>query len=319
MSASYETAIENAGWANIPLGVLRIEGPDARKWLHKIVTADVARLQTGQGTRSALLDGKGHFTAEFVLLSDADALGALVDSSARETLIGTLRRYIIREKVTVSDVSDRWACVTLIGRRAASVVERVLETRAPSSLYDWVWGHRGTNATRVVRSARARVPAYDLMTPVSGVPELRAALGDVPEISEQMLETLRIEAGLPRWGIDVDETTLALEIPDVMQIRVDQGCYVGQEVVARIVHRGHVNRHLRGLQIEADVAPMRGEAIEFEGAVVGQVTSAARSPMLGSIALGYVRRQVEPGAQVQLSGASARVVELPFPMTAILR
>lgn len=315
MTISYETAIENVGWANIPLGVLRIEGLDAQKWLHKIVTADVEHLQTGQGTRSALLDAKGHFVADFLLLRDGDALGALVDSSARATLFNTLRRYIIREKVVVSDVTDGWMCLSLIGMRAAQVVERVLETRVPTELYNWVWGHQGITAARVVRSARARVPSYDLMVPVSGVPDLRVALTDVPEIPEQVLETLRIEAGLPRWGVDFDESTLALEIPDVMQIRVDQGCYVGQEVVARIVHRGHVNRHLRGLRIETDTQPLPGESIQFDGAEVGAVTSAARSPMLGTIALGFVRRHVEPGAEVQLFHSPARVVELPFLIT----
>jgi len=314
MKASYETVIENAGWANIPLGVLRIEGPDALKWLHKIVTADVERLHTGQGTRSALLNAKGHFVADFLLLRDGDALGALVDISARETLYTALRRYVLRDKVTVSDVTDRWMCLTLVGKRAAQVVERVLETRVPSNLYDWVWGRQGITAARVVRSARARVPSYDLMVPVSGVPDLRVALGDVQEIPEALLETLRIEAGLPRWGVDFDENTLALEVPEVMQIRVDQGCYVGQEVVARIVHRGHVNRHLRGLRIETDTLPPRGEAIQFDGAEVGAVTSAAQSPMLGNIALGYVRRHVEPGAQVQLFRSPARVIELPFPI-----
>jgi folate-binding protein YgfZ len=310
----YDTVVNNAGWANIPLGILRIEGRDALPWLHKIVTADIQRLQTGQGTRSALLDAKGHFVADFLLLRDGDALGALVDMPAREALLNALRRYIIREQVTIQDVTDRWMCLSLIGNQAAAMVERTLETRVPTELYDWVWGHQRETAARVVRSARARVPSFDILIPVSGVPDLRAALQELPEISNTLLDTLRIEAGLPRWGVDFDETTLALEIPDVMQIRVDQGCYVGQEVVARIVHRGHVNRHLRGLRLDANALPPRGELIRFDGAEVGAVTSATSSPMLGNIALGYVRRHVEPGAQVQMDHSTARVVELPFPI-----
>lgn len=314
MTTLYNTIVANVGWANIPLGILRIEGREAVKWLHKIVTADAEHLRTGQGARSALLNAKGHFVADFLLLRDGDAMGALVDESARETLFHALRRYIVREKVTVTDVTERWMCLTLIGNQAASVVEQILETRAPERLYDWVWGHVSVSAARVVRSARARVPAYDILIPVSGAADLRAALGDLPKIPNELLETFRIEAGLPRWGIDFDETTLALEIPDVMQIRVDQGCYVGQEVVARIVHRGHVNRHLRGLRIETETLPPRGEAIQFDGIEVGTVTSAARSPMFGNIALGYVRRHVEVGAQVLLHRTPARVVELPFPI-----
>ncbi len=311
METLYDTIISSAGWANIPIAILRMEGRDAAKWLHKIITADVEHLKTGAGARSALLDAKGHFVADFLVLRDGDVLGAFVDMAMREKLFQIFRRYIIREQVTLTDVTEKWSCVTVIGKDAASIIERVLETRVPAEPYAWAWGKMGEHAARVVRSARARVPSFDVMMPVAGVEDLRAALSDIPEISNEILETLRIEAGLPRWGIDFDESTLALEIPDVMQIRVDQGCYVGQEVVARIVHRGHVNRHLRGLQIENDFVPPRGEAIQFEGKDVGEITSATHSPLLGNIALGYVRREVEVGAQVQLNGATARLVELP--------
>lgn len=318
MTNNYESVVSNAGWKDIPIGILRVEGPDALKWLHKIVTADVEHLQTGQGARSALLDAKGHFVADFPLLRDGQVVGAFVDLSARETLLNTFRRYILRDKVTVTDVSERWRCVAVIGTQAGALVERILETPAPAQMYHWVWGHRDETAARLVRSARARVPAYDIMIPVAGLPDLHAALKDVlhgvQEISDELLETLRVEAGLPRWGVDFDSSTLALEIPDVMQIRVDQGCYVGQEVVARITHRGHVNRHLRGLHIQNKALPMQGQKIQFDGIDVGEITSAASSPMLGNIALGYVRRHVEVGAQVQLDGTTARVVELPFPI-----
>lgn len=314
MTSMYETVIAKAGWKDIPIGILRMEGPDAIKWLHKIVTADVEHLQTGQGARSALLDAKGHFVADFTLLRDGAVVGAFVDMAARDTLLNTFRRYIIRDKVTLTDVSERWRCVTIVGTQAAMRVEQILETPAPSQLYHWVWGHRDETAARVVRSARARVPAFDIMIPAAGLPDLHAALTDVPQISDELLETLRIEAGLPRWGKDFDSNTLALEIPDVMQIRVDQGCYVGQEVVARITHRGHVNRHLRGLHLQFRELPPEGQAIQFDGIDVGNVTSAARSPMLGNIALGYVRRHVEVGAEVQVNGGTARVVELPFPI-----
>ncbi len=314
MSNLYQDVVTHAGWAVIPRGVIRIEGPDAQKWLHKIVTANVEALATGQGAYSALLDARGHFVADFVLVRDGDALGALVEPTARASLFDALRRYIIREQVKLTDVTGRWQCIAIIGKDAAAVVERLLETPAPTQLYDWVWGHIGETAARVVRTARARVPAYDVMIPVSGAAELRTALETYPVLDESTLETLRIEVGLPKWGVDFDQTTLALEIPDVMQIRVDQGCYVGQEVVARIVHRGHVNRHLRGLRIEDNYLPPPGEQIQYDGAEVGQVTSAANSPVLGSIAMGYVRRHVEPGAHVNLHRKSARVVELPFPL-----
>jgi folate-binding protein YgfZ len=308
----YETATKHVAWTRVPRGVLSVEGRDARKWLHKIVTANVEPLSSGRGAYSALLDAKGHFVAAFVLLCDGGAFGILVEPTAREILFHTLKRYIIREKVTLTDLSAQWECFVLVGNHAAPTLERILETRAPTDLYDWTWGHIGETSARIVRVARARVPAYDVMIPTAAASELRAGLEGVPPLSDEALETLRLEAGLPKWGVDFDANTLALEVPDVMQIRVDQGCYVGQEVVARIAHRGHVNRHLRGLLIEGDVVPSRGQAIQLSGAEVGSITSAARSPVLGTIALGYVRREVEPGARVQWKDQVARVVALPF-------
>lgn len=308
----YETVTSQAGWTETTRGVLRAEGTDARKWLHKIVTANAEHLETGQGAYSALLDAKGHFVADFILLRDGDLYGLLCDAAARETLYQTLRRYILREKVMLGDVSERWLCFVLVGEESPALVERILESQAPDALNAWKWGRVGDAAVRVIRTARARVASFDVMVPVNAAPDFTPLLQAVPRLSDELLDTLRIEAGLPKWGVDFDATTLALEIPDVMQIRVDQGCYVGQEVVARIVHRGHVNRHLRGLIVDNEILPPRGQVIQYGGEQVGTVTSAAFAPGHGVIALGYVRREVEVGAHVQLNGMSARVVELPF-------
>ena len=310
----YESAIRECAWREIPRGVLRAEGADARKWLHKIVTANAEQLPSGSGAHSALLDAKGHFVADFVLLRDGNIYGLLCDDAARANLFNVLKRYIIREKVTLTDVTERWTCFVFVGEQAPAQIERVLDTSAPSQLYAWTWGKVGADKARVIRMPRARVPAFDVMVPANAAPFLRDALNNVSQLSDEILETLRVETGQPKWGVDFDANTLALEIPDVMQIRVDQGCYVGQEVVARIVHRGHVNRHLRGLWFDADALPARGQAIQFNDAEVGSVTSAARSPLFGSIAFGYVRREVELGAQVNVNGMLARVVELPFTL-----
>jgi tRNA-modifying protein YgfZ len=306
----YETAISNVAWINLPRGVLHVEGRDATKWLHKIVTANVEKLQAGHGAHSALLDAKGHFVAEFILMRDGDAYNILVEPDAREILYNALRRYIIREKVTLTDVSAQWECFTFIGNESANLAERVFHVQAPNDLYAW---SAGDFSVRVIRTMRARVLAFEVLAPKDAAQRFADALRDVPHLSDELLEILRIEAGLPKWGVDFDNTTLALEIPDVMQIRVDQGCYVGQEVVARIVHRGHVNRYLRGL-MDSDVLFKRGDVIRFENAEVGTVTSAAHSPTLGNIALSYVRREVEIGAYVQINEANARMVELPFSL-----
>ncbi|RIK22008.1 MAG: hypothetical protein DCC52_13920 [Chloroflexi bacterium] len=204
----YETILSQVAWAETTRGVLRVQGADARKWLHKIVTANAEQLETGRGAYSALLDAKGHFVADFILLRDGELYGLLCEAAARAILFQTLKRYIIREKVALADVSERWRCFALVGGAAPALVERLLETRAPDTLYAWTWGRVDETAARVIRTARARVPAFDVMVPVSAAETLRASLQTLAPLTAEWLETLRVEAGLPKWGVDFDDTTL---------------------------------------------------------------------------------------------------------------
>lgn len=316
----YAAVIERAGWTTSPMGILRVEGRDRITWLHKLITADVQRLGVGQGTRAALLDAKGHFVAPFVLLGDEDLLELLVEPSAAETLYNALRRYIIREQVHLEDVSAQWCTITILGPQAASVMQETFGRNAsvlslPATNYHWRWGSYGNSQARLVRMLRARVPAFDILLPCDATSALEREWRVLPQLSPDTLETLRVEAGLPRWGVDFDQSTLSLEIPNVIEIRIDQGCYVGQEVVARLVHRGHVNRHLRGLRITDGEPPPQGAHVWCGGTEVGNITSSVWSPLFGPIALGYVRREVEIGARVTIGARqewSAEVIELPF-------
>ena len=128
------------------------------------------------------------------------------------------------------------------------------------------------------------------------------------------LELARIEAGEPKWGAELTEDVIPLEagLRDVA-ISQNKGCYTGQEVIIRILHRGHVNRHLRGLLTHSTDVPAAGTELLREGKVVGKVTSAIYSPRFGqAIALGYVRREVEPGSSIKMNDRDVTVVELPF-------
>ena len=143
-----------------------------------------------------------------------------------------------------------------------------------------------------------------------------AELPELPRLTFAELEMLRIEAGTPRWGAELTEDVIPLEAGlRQSAISESKGCYTGQEVIIRILHRGHVNRHLRGLLLGAAPLPERDTPIAHgaEARVVGKITSACSSPMLQqTIALGYVRREVAPGQTVLVGGAEAIVVELPF-------
>ncbi|MDQ3517905.1 MAG: aminomethyl transferase family protein, partial [Gemmatimonadota bacterium] len=134
-------------------------------------------------------------------------------------------------------------------------------------------------------------------------------------------EIARIEAGRPEWGVEIDDTTIAQEanLDELHAISYTKGCYVGQEVVARVHFRGHVNKHLRGLLCgQNELLPEKAILVDDQGKTVGDVRSAALSPRLGSVALGMVRREIEPGTtlKVQWDGAEGRadVTRLPFPL-----
>jgi folate-binding protein YgfZ len=137
-------------------------------------------------------------------------------------------------------------------------------------------------------------------------------------VNEEAAEVLRVESGEPVYGIDVDDSVLLPELRREDLISYTKGCYIGQELVARVKYRGHVNRALAGLRLEGDTVPAAGTPVMAEGKEIGRLTSSARSLALGvPIALGYLRREhLEPGAPVAVGGGEplipARVAALPF-------
>jgi folate-binding protein YgfZ len=129
--------------------------------------------------------------------------------------------------------------------------------------------------------------------------------------SEEAVEILRIESGRPRYGRDMTADNLPGELGlEERAVSFTKGCYVGQEPVARMHHRGHPNRHLRGIEPSQPASP--GQVLVKDGKTVGTITSAAISPARGPIALALVRREVEPGQEIQVEGTAATVIELPF-------
>jgi folate-binding protein YgfZ len=176
-----------------------------------------------------------------------------------------------------------------------------------------------------VRTGEAGVMGFDLIVPAGLRDALCSALlqAGAKAAPLETLELLRIEAGRPRWGAELDEEVIPLEAGLLQRaISTGKGCYTGQEVIVRILHRGHVNRHLRGLLLGGASPPLPGTQLlpPGEAKPVGRVTSACVSPRLGqTIALAYVRREIAPGSTLRLDRAEAGdavVVELPLVASA---
>ncbi len=285
-----------------------VRGPDAHEYLQGQVTNDVEALAPGAGCYAALLNPKGRILADMrVLAISPEELWLDLEEVAHETAVRELKLYKIGRKVEIADAADR-TVLSVIGPRAWDAIERagIAEGSPPASEHAWV-------RSRDEAVVAATDSGFDLLVAPAAVGPLKDALSaaGAEPVSAEAAELVRIERGRPRYGIDMNDENLPGEAGIVARaVSFTKGCYVGQEPVARMFHKGHPNRHLRGLLLSAPVEP--GTSVVATGKEVGRVTSAGISPIHGAIALAILRREVEPGAEVTAGSATARVVEPPL-------
>jgi folate-binding protein YgfZ len=303
----------------------RISGPRAAEMLTGLVTNDVTGLEPGHGHYAAALTPKGKIVADIRVFREDD--GLLVDTAPRaaEGWAGVVRKYVNPRIAPYRDESTTVRDVGVFGPNARLVVAAMTGASAAALGVLPPYSH----ATVAVDGARvlvARVPdvgveGFELFMPADGFDALwRLALDAGAEPAGLAAwEVARVEAGRPEWGLDMDDTTIPQEanFDDLHAISYTKGCYTGQEVVARVHFRGHVNRHLRGLRAAgADPPPTGGQLVDDSGRPVGEVRTGVSSPRLGGIALAMVRREVEPGTSltVRWEGGESRadVSALPF-------
>jgi len=318
--ADYRAARDAVGVVDrSDLDVVDIGGRDRAKFLHALLSNDIASLAPGQGCAAALLDVHGKPQVLLVVWALDDRLLLLTPPAMGESTVAALDHYLFAEKVVLADATGERALLMLVGPAADETVKRLTGVVPPDAAWSHVAGSLDGIEARVVRGGE--LDEREVWLAVPSADRTRAwdavvAAGARP-LGAAALESLRIEAGTPRWGTDVDATVLLPEIPFERLVSHTKGCYPGQEVVVRIRDRGHVNRHLRGLLLEGDAIPPHGAEVLADGAVVGQVTSATRSLGLQRpIALAFVKRQHAPGARVSVRAgeatAPATVSDLPF-------
>jgi folate-binding protein YgfZ len=289
-------------------GKLDVLGPDTVDFLQGQVTNDVEALEPGQGCYATVLNPKGKILADLrVLMRSADELWLDTEAAAIDALCSTLDRYRIGRQVELAGRTSERAILSLIGPGARELigVEVALSEHA----------FLDAEIEAVTAVVVATDLGLDLMLAAADAERVLSALvarGAVVADAEAA-EIVRIESGRPRYGRDMTADNLPGEVGlERRAVSFTKGCYVGQEPVARMHHRGHPNRHLRGLRLSAPAAP--GEALLSGNRDVGRVTSSCSSPDLGPIALAIVRREVEPEDQVLVGDARlpANVIELPF-------
>lgn len=308
-------AVADLSW----LPELEVRGEDRVRFLNGMVTCDVAR-SPGAGCYGFVTDAKGKILSDVVVAVEEERLRLGVAPGRAEAIAAHLRKYIIMEPVEVSEASDTLA-LGVLGATAGERLAELLEGASPPSTpWAHVRGRLSGEEVHVLRHERLGVPAWILRVPRPRAEaifrELHERLGGEPGlVGHAVLETVRVEDGIAAYGVDVDSGCFPQETgAEEEAISYTKGCYLGQEVVARIHYRGHVNRHLCGLLLESDEVPEAGGAVRYEGQESGRLTSVVRSPRLGTIGLAILhRRAAEIGNRVEIDGAGAAEIEaLPF-------
>ena len=313
-----------------PRSAIGVSGKDRAAYLQGLLTNDIPALTAGSGCYAAWLTAQGRMLTDMHVFESGDMI--LLDVPAAE-LSATLQRldqFLFGEDVQLADLSGALEAVWIHGPEAPAILERVLtvvrgdggDAQAGSSLTSWP-SYRNARASFkdapvvIARVDQLGVPGFCIYIEPAQATALAAALrgeGAV-EAQAEAIDAARIEAGYPVFGVDMTAETIPLEAGiEHRAISLTKGCYVGQEVIIRVLHRGHgrVVKRLVGLRVEGEV-PAHASKIVSGEKDIGVVTSAARSPRLGAIALGYVHRDfTAPGTSVIVSGAPAVVSELPF-------
>lgn len=302
-----------------PRSQLAVAGGDRASFLQGLLTNDIQALTPGTGCYAAWLTPQGRMLTDMhVLESDGMILLDVPADEAAATL-ARLDQFLFSEDVRLESLADVMTAVWVHGTGAASTIERVVQ--AVTGLAEWADYRHGTGAfdahpVSVARIDQLGVPGYSVFLTRAIEPSFVAALIDAGArpVSPGALHAARIQAGYPIFGIDMTDDTIPLEAGiEHRAVSFSKGCFVGQEVIVRVLHRGggRVARRLVGLKISATVAS--GARLVSGERDIGFLTSVAESPTLGTIALGYVHRDfTSAGTRLQVEGKPAVVAALPM-------
>ncbi len=307
-------------------GLVEVRGADRIAFLHNLLTNDLKALRPGMGCHACLVSPTAKLLADVLVLADADSHWILVNRSRADIVLTTLNQFLITEDVRLDDRTGHDAIFALQGPSSPSLLQPFLSIRPVpvQSLAHRVETVEGTPIRLIAHSITGE-PGVLLVVVAEQAAWLwdrliqrGRAQGLIP-VGWEALNVLRLEAGLPWYGVDMDDTNLLPETGlEELAVSDTKGCYVGQEVIARLQTYGSVSRKLMGLVCEGTEVPRAQDVITKDGEPVGHLTSACWSPTLKQpIALGYVKRPCyEVGVEVTVKHEErvipAKLVKRPF-------
>ncbi len=307
MASSFEKVTgSRAGLRDLSArGLVRATGEDRVRFLNGMLAADVGKLQPGQALPALQLDRKGHVLAELWVLAETDALLLDVAPGAEAELTAVLEKHIIADDVALTSLSAELGQLGVEGPGARDALAGLgLGLPAPGRLERVSFADE---SLLVVAGGRLGEEGARLIGKRSVLPRLCEALA-LAELPKASIEALRIEAAIPELGRDVTARNFPQEARLERAFSLSKGCYVGQEIVARIASRGGVNRLLVKLRTRELVAPE--SEIRVGDTVVGHVTSSAISLASGPIALGFVKvANARPGVEVSIGAVAGEIAD----------
>jgi tRNA-modifying protein YgfZ len=297
VTEDYQALVDGAAYIDFSnRGRLCLVGADRQRFLNGQVTNNVKDLAVGQGCYAALVTAKGKMVSDLFIFILQDEILLDFEPGLMQQVIERLQKFIIADDVQIVDASSSYGLVSVVCPKIPSP-PKILEIKEENGGY-------GANTPRL------GLGGMDLFFPLDAGHNFK-----IPRASDAAIETVRIEQGVPKFGVDMDENTLVSEALDERAISYSKGCYIGQEVIARIRTYGQVAKALRGVKFSAGAAvPAKGDKIFLEGKEVGWITSAVLSPKLKCpIALGYVRKECNQiGTRLLVNETPAEIVPTPF-------
>ena len=306
-------------------GAIRVGGSEAIQFLNGLVSNDVKSLAVHHGISAAFLTGHGKVRAICRILGCGDSFLILTEPRTHDKIFNYVFPFSYAGDFPVEDVSTEFRILSLQGPGAPAVLREICFEPVPQLVEgQWIETIVGGHHVSVLRASHTGELGFDILVAESGLRDLWDFVllkgdyhGLVP-VGAEALNLLRIEAGIPVYGVDIDEGNMMLETGLSDAVSFTKGCYTGQEAVAMATYRGHVSRRLSGLMIEGDVVPSAGSRLAKDGKEIGQVTSAIRSATMNAvIALAVVKYgYFESGTELKVLDEQgildARIAKLPF-------
>jgi len=322
----YQAVRTKAGLIDLSFRVqVRMTGEDRVSFLHGMLSNDIKGLRTGEGCAATFLTEQGRIVADLRVYALDNCFLLDLDARIKEKTLETLSRFLVADDVELEDLSGTQITLALQGPLATEVLAAAGVQLSLTKAFQHAEATLADTSMRILRVSDTGEDGYELFVSCERIEAVWQALLEAGKpvglcpVGLTALNTLRVEAGIPWYGVDMDEGRIVLEVGLEEAVSFTKGCYIGQEVVERATARGHVNRKLSGLLVQGNTPPARGDKLFHDSQEVGWVTSVAVSPRLGRpIALGYVRREYQgQGTQLRIdrhgTPVIAEVTALPFP------